>query len=215
MRPAATSGSAAFPLLIGLQFPDVAVANFAFLGALVGSVARPFGGWLSDRLGGARVTFWNFVAMAGGTIVVIIAVNVAVWPLFLGAFLVVFVTTGIGNGSTYRMILMIFQKQALIQEIEGPLTGPARSAALAKGRTEAAAVIGLSSAAGAFGGFVIVATFGVMGLRGDGGVPPSAIATAFGLFLAFYVTCGLLTWWYYTRRTFMIRWAPNLSSVGI
>jgi NNP family nitrate/nitrite transporter-like MFS transporter len=207
--------SAAFPLLIGLQFPDVAVANFAFLGALVGSVARPFGGWLSDRLGGARVTFWNFVAMAAGTVVVIIAVNVAVWPLFLGAFLVVFVTTGIGNGSTYRMIPMIFQKQALTQAQGTLATGADRDAVLARGRTEAAAVIGLSSAAGAFGGFVIVATFGVMGLLNDGSVPSDAIATAFVLFLAFYVTCGLLTWWHYTRRTYMIRRAPNLSTVDI
>jgi MFS transporter, NNP family, nitrate/nitrite transporter len=205
--------SAAFPLLIGLQFPDVSIANFAFLGALIGSVARPFGGWLADRLGGARVTFWNFVAMAAATVVVITAVNAGSWPLFLGAFLLVFVTTGIGNGSTYRMIPMIFQRQAVLGA-EGATT-EAREAALARGRTEAAAVIGLSSAVGAFGGFLVVATFGVLELLSDGAVPTSSIATAFGLFLVFYATCIALTWWHYRRRTFMIRQAPNLSMVDI
>lgn len=169
--------SSAFPLLIQLQFPQVPAANYAFLGALVGSVARPFGGWLSDRVGGARVTFWNFAAMAAGTVVVIIAVDGGSWPLFLGAFLLVFVTTGLGNGSTFRMIPMIFRN-----------------------RTEAAAVIGLSSAVGAFGGFAIVATFGVLGLVNDGRVPAGAVAAAFVIFLGFYVTCAALTWWNYARR---------------
>jgi NNP family nitrate/nitrite transporter-like MFS transporter len=205
--------SAAFPLLIGLQFPEVSIANFAFLGALIGSVARPFGGWLSDQLGGARVTFWNFVAMAIGTVAVIVAVNRASWPLFLGSFLLVFVTTGIGNGSTYRMIPMIFQKQALLEAAGS--TDDEREAALAKGRTEAAAVIGLSSAVGAFGGFLIVSTFGVLGLLNGGTVPAGAIATAFGIFLGFYATCVFTTWWHYTRRSFMIQRAPNLSTVDI
>lgn len=169
--------SSAFPLLIQLQFPEVPAANYAFLGALVGSVARPFGGWLADRVGGARVTLWNFAAMAAGTVVVIVAVDGGSWPLFLGAFLLVFVTTGLGNGSAFRMIPMIFRN-----------------------RTEAAAVIGLSSAVGAFGGFAVVATFGVLGLVNDGRVPAGAVATAFVIFLGFYVTCALLTWWNYARR---------------
>ncbi|PSL08317.1 NNP family nitrate/nitrite transporter-like MFS transporter [Haloactinopolyspora alba] len=205
--------SAAFPLLIGLQFPGVEVADVTFLGALVGSAARPVGGWLADRLGGARVTLWNFAAMAAGTVMVIVAVNRAAWPLFLGSFLVVFVTTGIGNGSTFRMIPMIFQRQALAA-VPGA-TGTQRDAALARGRTEAAAAIGLSSAAGAFGGFVVVATFGVLGLVNDGGVPPDVIATAFAIFLGFYVTCVALTWWHYTRRSVLIQRAPNLSSADV
>ncbi|WP_129666976.1 MFS transporter [Phytoactinopolyspora endophytica] len=204
--------ASAFPLLIGLQFPEVSIANYAFLGALIGSVARPFGGWLSDRLGGARVTVWNFVAMGAGTVAVILAVNAESWPLFLGSFLFVFLTTGIGNGSTYRMIPMIFQKQALL---DAETSGEGHEAALARGRTEAAAVIGLSSAVGAFGGFIITATFGVLGLIYDDGVPADAIATAFVLFLGFYVTCVVLAWWHYMRRSFMIQRAPNLSTVDI
>jgi MFS transporter, NNP family, nitrate/nitrite transporter len=178
---------------------------------LIGSLARPFGGWLADRLGGARVTLWNFVAMAAGTVAVIVAVHHGSWPLFLGSFLCVFVTTGVGNGSTYQMIPMIFQKQALREG--GVVVGPERDAALARGRTAAAAVIGLSSAVGAFGGFLIVATFGILQVRGGGAVPTDSIATAFVIFLVFYAVCVVVTWWHYTRRTFMIRAAPNLSSV--
>src|SRR3546814_5102729 len=68
------------PLLIKLNFwvptPDGAGAginfvHYAFLGALVGSVARPFGGWLADKFGGARVTFWTFVSMIVGTLAVL------------------------------------------------------------------------------------------------------------------------------------------------
>src|ERR1700749_3321 len=55
--------SAAFPLLLKKPFPQITLA-IAFLGPLVGSVARPFGGWLADRLGGAQITFWNFIVMA-------------------------------------------------------------------------------------------------------------------------------------------------------
>ncbi len=57
--------SAAFPLLLKTQFPTI-TANLAFLGPLVGSLARPLGGRLADRIGGARVTFWNFLVMGAG-----------------------------------------------------------------------------------------------------------------------------------------------------
>ena len=59
--------SAAFPLLIKTQFPTITVA-IAFLGPLVGSLSRPLGGLLADKIGGAIVTFWNFIAMGAATI---------------------------------------------------------------------------------------------------------------------------------------------------
>ena len=104
--------SAAFPLLIKTQFPAVTVA-IAFLGPLVGSLSRPLGGLLADKVGGAIVTFWNFIAMGAATIGVMYFVEVKEFAGFLAMFLVLFVTTGIGNGSTYRMIPSIFREEKL------------------------------------------------------------------------------------------------------
>src|SRR5712672_1004047 len=106
--------SAAFPLLIKTQFPAVTIV-IAFLGPLVGSLARPFGGWLADKVGGSIITFWNFIAMAAATIGVLYFVGQKDFTGFLVMFLILFVTTGIGNGSTYRMIPSIFREQNLFK----------------------------------------------------------------------------------------------------
>src|SRR5262249_18361279 len=74
--------SAAFPLLLKTQFPEV-TTNLAFLGALVGSIARPLGGKLADRIGGAKVTFWNFVAMTAASLALVGAVEAHNFALFL------------------------------------------------------------------------------------------------------------------------------------
>ena len=58
-------------------------AYLTFLGPLLGSLIRPFGGMLADRLGGARVTFWNFLAMAVGAGVVLLAARQKSLPLFV------------------------------------------------------------------------------------------------------------------------------------
>ena len=102
--------SAAFPLLLKTQFAG-AGGGLAFLGAFVGSVARPIGGKLADRIGGARVTIWNFTAMAAATVGVLWALHVGSFPAFLTMFLVLFLTTGIGNGSTVRMVPAIFRTE--------------------------------------------------------------------------------------------------------
>jgi len=104
--------SAAFPLLLKTQFPQV-TANLAFLGALVGSIARPLGGKLADRIGGARVTLWNFVVMGLATFGVMHFLHERSFGGFLAMFLVLFVTTGLGNGSTFRMIPVIFRREKL------------------------------------------------------------------------------------------------------
>src|SRR5271170_5619449 len=104
--------SAAFPLLMKTQFPQITVA-IAFLGPLVGSLSRPFGGLLADKVGGAIVTFWNFVAMGAATIGVMYFVNIKDFTGFLVMFLILFVATGVGNGSTYRMIPSIFREEKL------------------------------------------------------------------------------------------------------
>src|SRR3954451_3622960 len=104
--------SAAFSLLLKNQIPEITVA-IAFLGPLVGSLIRPVGGLLADRIGGAKVTFWNFVAMGAVTIGVMYFIEVRSFAGFLAMFLGLFVTTGIGNGSTYRMIPSIFREAKL------------------------------------------------------------------------------------------------------
>jgi len=194
--------SAAFPLIIKTQFDGVTVAHYAFLGALVGPIARPFGGWLSDRVGGARVTFWNFVVMGAGVLLVINALRVHDFGYFLASFLLMFVTAGIGNGSTYRMIPVIFQKQALVA-VSDP-GGPDRAAALKTGRREGAAVIGIASSVGAFGGFLIPLSYGTWG-----------VVTAFYGFLVFYGICLAVTWWYYTRKRFLAAQSPSLAHATI
>ena len=198
--------SAAFPLLIKTQFPTVTVA-IAFLGPLVGSLSRPLGGWLADKVGGAIVTFWDFIAMAAATIGVMYFVNVKDFAGFLTMFLILFVTTGIGNGSTYRMIPSIFREEKL-REAKG--AGEAgRAVALKAASIEAAAALGFIGAVGACGGYLIPRGFGAS--IAMTGTPHMALV----VFLAFYVTCLALTWWYYLRRSFVGASATHLAEARV
>jgi NNP family nitrate/nitrite transporter-like MFS transporter len=149
--------SAAFPLLIKTQFPEVTVA-VAFLGPLVGSLSRPLGGWLADKIGGAIVTFWNFIAMGAATIGVMYFVDIKDFAGFLAMFLMLFVTTGIGNGSTYRMIPSIFREEKLREAKR--LGDAGRASALKAAGIEAAAALGFIGAVGACGGYLIPRGFG-------------------------------------------------------
>lgn len=198
--------SAAFPLLLRTQFPEI-TSNLAFLGPLVGSVARPLGGLLSDKIGGARVTFWNFVIMGAATLGVMHFVETRSFPGFLTMFLMLFITTGVGNGSTFRMIPAIFRSESL-RSVEG-MGGEAEAQALKAARIEGAAVLGFTSAIGACGGYLIPRTFGAS-IKATGG-PHLALA----IFLAFYVTCVSLTWWYYMRKSFLAERAPSLAEAGV
>jgi NNP family nitrate/nitrite transporter-like MFS transporter len=194
--------SAAFPLLLKTQFPE-ATTNLAYLGALVGSVARPLGGKIADRLGGARVTFWNFVAMAlcsGGLLWSLEQKSLA-W--FLTMFLLLFITTGLGNGSTFRMIPVIFRTLHL-RSVEGR-GSEAEAQALLVARREAAAVIGIVAALGALGGYFIPRMFGAS-IKATGGV-----ASALVYFVAFYLSCVALTWWCYLRSSFLVKRLPSLA----
>ena len=192
--------SAAFPLLIKTQFPAIGI-GIAFLGPLVGSVARPLGGLLADKIGGAVVTFWNFVAMGMATVGVMYFVDIKSFPGFLLMFLVLFVTTGIGNGSTFRMIPSIFREEKL-REAKGA-GEEARKLALKAASMEGAAVIGFTSAIGACGGYLIPRGFGAS-IAATG-----STHLALMVFLSFYVTCIAITWWYYLRRNFLAERAPT------
>ena len=198
--------SAAFPLLIKTQFPTVTIA-IAFLGPLVGSLSRPFGGLLADKIGGAIVTFWNFIAMGAATVGVIYFVNIKDFSGFLAMFLVLFVTTGIGNGSTYRMIPSIF-REGKLREAKG--AGEAgRLAALKGASIESAAALGFIGAIGACGGYLIPRGFGAS-IAATGG-PHLALA----IYLAFYATCLALTWWFYLRKGTAASAATSLAHARV
>jgi MFS transporter, NNP family, nitrate/nitrite transporter len=198
--------SAAFPLLLKTQFPAVTV-GIAFLGPLVGSVSRPLGGLLADKVGGAIVTFWNFLAMAAATIGVLYFVGVKDFAGFLAMFLVLFVTTGIGNGSTYRMIPSIFREQKLHGAAGMGAAG--RLAALKAASIESAAALGFIGAIGACGGYLIPRGFGAS-IASTGG-PRLALE----IFLAFYVTCLALTWWFYLRKRVISADVANLAAARV
>lgn len=145
-----------FPKLIADQFPAFstiqvgqAAVSLAFLGALVGSLARPYGGRLADRVGGARVTVGAFSVMGLGALTLVWTLPLQNFGIFLACFLVLFAATGIGNGSTYRMIPNVFAARALV------VTGAGRPEAGVAMERKAAAALGLISAIGAYGGFVI------------------------------------------------------------
>src|SRR5689334_11064079 len=183
--------SAAFPLLIKTQFPAVTI-GIAFLGPLVGSLSRPLGGLIADKVGGAIVTFWNFIAMAAATIGVLYFVGAKDFTGFLVSFLVLFATTGFGNGSTYRMIPSIFREENL-HKARGKGEA-ARALALKAASIESGAAVGFIGAIGAVGGFLIPMGFG-KSIAMTGG-PQLALM----IYLAFYAICLATTWWFYLRK---------------
>ena len=225
--------AAAMPLLIKLNFSvtdaetgvvtGINFAYYAFLGAAVGSFTRPFGGWLADRLGGAKVTLSVFIAQVIGTMAIIWSLNTltpnptsdpaiataneSVFPWFLAAFLFVFAATGIGNGSTFKMIPAIWRAEASEDSAAGT---PERAAALRKATVDSSAVIGIVSAVGAFGGFLIPMTFGAPWIDN----PIEAVKTAFWTFTLFYVLCAGVTWFVYTRSRFTAK-VPSLAHAGV
>ena len=160
--------SAAFPLLLRSQFPEH--ISLAFLGALVAAAARPVGGWLADKLGGAKVTAYVLVIMGIGAAGVIYFLNGKQFAGFLAAFLLLFVASGIGSGSTFQMIPNLFIPK------------------------EAAPVIGFSAAFAAYGSFFIPKLFG-WSVKATG-----TPVTAFYFFIAFYVISFALNWYYYQRK---------------
>jgi NNP family nitrate/nitrite transporter-like MFS transporter len=169
------------------------VAKFAFLGPLAGALARPVGGILSDKLGGARLTFWVFGAMAAMIAFGILpALHAHQFSVFLFSFIGMFILTGLGNGSTFCMIPIIFQTERE-RASSGKGDGAIRQARLDAAK-ESAAVLGFSGAIGAYGGFFIPQGFGTS--IKITGAPDMALYT----FIAFYISCMVITWWFYSRK---------------
>ncbi|MDT4993781.1 MAG: transporter, family, nitrate/nitrite transporter [Actinoplanes sp.] len=174
----------AFGQVLQVQFADVfstpvKAAYLTFLGPLLGSLIRPVGGALADRLGGARVTFWNFVAMAVGAAIVLLASQAHSLPLYLVGFIALFVFSGVGNGSTYKMIPGIFRALHPGAEHEA--------------RRLSGAVIGIAGAIGAFGGVLVNLAFRQSFLA------YKTADAAYLSFIAFYALCVLVTWAVYLR----------------
>jgi NNP family nitrate/nitrite transporter-like MFS transporter len=193
--------SASLPMLAQSQFQRADALHLVWLGPLIGAVLRPLGGWMADHWGGARVTFWIFVAMALAAAVALFClpttdttgqpVQGGNFPGFLAAFGVLFAASGIGNGSTFRMISSLFVAER-VQRAGGL---PSDLALAAKeGAVEAAAALGFASAIGAYGGFFIPKSVGSsLAMTGSA-------SAALAMFTVFYLSCIALTWWAYSRR---------------
>jgi NNP family nitrate/nitrite transporter-like MFS transporter len=176
----------AFGQVLQVQFAEdfstpVKAAYLTFLGPLLGSLIRPVGGALADKLGGARVTFWNFVAMAAGASIVLLASQLRSLPLYLVGFIALFIFSGIGNGSTYKMIPRIFALKNPGDDHEA--------------RRLSGAVIGIAGAIGAFGGVLVNLAFRQSFLT------YKTADAAYIAFIAFYILCVAVTWAVYLRSS--------------
>ena len=186
--------SFAFGQVLLVQFKDtfdtpIKAAYLTFLGPLVGSLIRPVGGVLADRFGGARVTFFNFVAMAMSATTVLIASLQRSLPVFIVGFMCLFFFAGIGNGSTYKMIPSIFRAKTR----RAVAAGADEAAADHDCRRLSAGLIGVAGAIGAFGGVLVNLAFRQSFLNTGAG------NAAYISFIAFYGLCFVVTWVVYLR----------------
>ncbi len=184
--------SAGFPLLTKLQFPDVNALQYVFLGPLVGALSRAGTGWIADRFGGGRVTFWTFLCMMVAVFGVIFFLGIkeapgAFWGFF-ACFMALFMLTGIGNASTFQMIPVIMAREIprLMPELDA-------EAQRRQADRESAAIIAFTSAIAAYGAFFIPKAYGTSIAMTGGPV------LALWGFMGFYLICVLVTWFYYTR----------------
>jgi NNP family nitrate/nitrite transporter-like MFS transporter len=206
--------SFAFPTLLKSNFPDLAkigwmstLGNLAFLGAFVGSLSRPFGGWIADKLTGARITLYVFGGMAVATALIMAALSAKNFPLYLISFLLLFVFTGAGNGSTYRMIPSIFGAEAKRRASE---SGQDPAGALIAAKRQAGAAIGVVGAVGAAGGWVLQQALRESALHFHGSMAP-----AFWAYAVAFLVMGGITWWFYLRSSFVVGRVPSLAYANI
>ncbi|VEJ21088.1 NarK family nitrate/nitrite MFS transporter [Neisseria animaloris] len=188
--------SAGFPLLIKSQFPDVDPVKYAFLGPLVGALVRPLGGWLSDKIkSGALITQIVFIGMIIAVFGVISFLpsngqGGSFWGFF-ACFIALFALTGLGNGSTFMQVPVIFLNMHQKFADQGLVT---KEQALLNANKEGAAVIGFTAAFAAYGGFFIPKSYGTS-IALTGSVNGALIG-----FIIFYAVCVLLNWWFYARK---------------
>ena len=149
---------------------------FAWMGPFIGALIRPVGGWIADKVGGAKVTQIVSVVMIASALGVAYYMSAAYksatpeeyfWQFFI-LFIVLFAATGIGNGSSFRSIAMVFNQEQ---------TGPA---------------LGWASAVAAYGAFFIPKVIGEH-------IYAATPQNAFYVFSIFYALCLVLNWWFYLR----------------
>lgn len=169
--------SAALGLLVAKEFPEMPFSYAAFLGPFIGAGIRPVGGLLADKMNsGSRVTLISLFVMLGASFLVLFGVEAHRFPVFFGAFLLLFLTTGFINGASFRMIPYIFNN-------------PFHSSL----------VTGFTAAIAAYGAFFIPKLFGFA--YANYGV----VAPAFYILIAFTVSTIGITWYFYDRKGSGIR----------
>jgi NNP family nitrate/nitrite transporter-like MFS transporter len=193
--------AAAFPMLLAVLFPDSGALRWAFAGPLLGALIRPLGGWLSDKIGGARVTVWNFAVMFLAGIWVLLSLPSGTGGQdvnsFFAGFMMLFITAGIGNGSVFHVVPAVFRK---LHERAAADQGQATlQAAITAGDIEASVALGFTSAIAALGLFFIPA-FVATSIQTTG-----SAHLAISVFSVFYLSCVLATWWWYKRKNAEVR----------
>ena len=169
--------SAALGLLVAKEFPEMPFSYAAFLGPFIGAGIRPVGGLLADKMdSGSRVTLISLFVMLVASFLVLFGVEAHRFPVFFGAFLLLFLTTGFINGASFRMIPYIFNN-------------PFHSSL----------VTGFTAAIAAYGAFFIPKLFGFA--YANYGV----VAPAFYILIAFTVSTIVITWYFYDRKGSGIR----------
>jgi MFS transporter, NNP family, nitrate/nitrite transporter len=175
-------------------------AQIAFLGPLLGSLSRPVGGLLADRRGGAKITMGCFAALALATAILVAAgshndshpgkIGPGIMVPYVVGFILLFMISGVGNGSVYKMIPAVFAAKSIELKANS-------SADEVKGweRAMSGALIGIAGAVGALGGVGINVV-----LRASYAGPAKSATLAFWVFLAFYLVCIAVTWIGFVRR---------------
>ncbi|WP_455901413.1 nitrate/nitrite transporter [Rhodococcus gordoniae] len=174
-------------------------AQIAFIGPLLGSISRPLGGKLADRIGGGRITLYTFVAMALAAAVLIVAGTLddratgaatgGVLTAMVLGFIALFLLSGLGNGSVYKMIPSIFEARAQdLDDLD-------RDEKAAWSRSMSGALIGFAGAIGGLGGVGINLVF-----RASYGGQAQSATMAFWVFAIFYLVCIVVTWFVFLRR---------------
>ncbi|MCV7102104.1 nitrate/nitrite transporter [Mycobacterium palustre] len=179
-------------------------AQIAFVGPLLGSLARIYGGRLADRVGGSRVTLGVLggMVLGAGSLVAVGSLDdrdvggPAALIGYVAGFVALFVLSGMGNGSVFKMIPSIFEARSRRLDAD---EARRRAWSLAM----SGSLIGLCSAVGALGGVGIDLALRESYLHSGSETP------AYWIFLACYVAAAAMTWAWYVRPRPPVPSAPE------